>query len=120
MFERIMNSPCQNHGFVVTLLTKDYVAYHKRVVLEAKRQTNQEGYLGDRDTDQGHDAATKSSMLIFDGPLAYQDQRLQKLTHRRIYATAPATPLYLRWSEQPITYDRTDHPDWVVEAGRFP
>ena len=34
--------------------------------------------------------------------------------------TAPAAPLYLRWSERPITYDRTDHLDRVVEAGRFP
>jgi hypothetical protein len=34
--------------------------------------------------------------------------------------TTPAASLYLRWSKQLITYDRTDHPDQVVEAGRFP
>ena len=45
---------------------------------------------------------------------------MQKLTHRQIYATAPAAPLYLCWSEWPITYDRTDHLDRVVEAGQFP
>ena len=117
MFERIMNSPCQNHGFVVTHLAKDCVTYHKRVILEAERRIDQEGYLGDHDNDQGPNAATKSSMLIFGGPQAYQDQKLQKLTHRRIYATATATLLYLRWSEQLITYDQTDHPDRVVEAG---
>jgi len=28
--------------------------------------------------------------------------------------------LYLHWFEWPITYDRTDHLDRVVEAGQFP
>ena len=95
----------------MTHLAKDCLAYHKRVVLEAKRRTDQEGYSGDRDNDQSPDAVARSSMLIFGGPQAYQDQRLQKLTHRWIYATAPATSLYLRWSERPITYDQTDHLD---------
>jgi hypothetical protein len=50
----------------------------------------------------------------------YQDLRLQKLTHRQIYATALVAPLYLCWLEWPITYNQTDHLDQVVEAGRFP
>jgi hypothetical protein len=117
MFKRIMNSSCQNHGFVVTHLTKDCLAYHKRVVLEAERRIDQEWYLGYHDNDQGLNVTTRSTMLIFDSPQAYQDQRLQKLTHRRIYTTAPVALLYLRWSERPITYDRTDHPDRVVVVG---
>jgi len=71
MFERVMNSPRQNHGFVVTHLAEDCLAYHKRVVLEAKRRTDQEGYLGDCDDDQGPHVAARSSMLIFGGPQAY-------------------------------------------------
>jgi hypothetical protein len=31
-----------------------------------------------------------------------------------------ATPEYLRWSESPITFDRTDHPDCIPKPGRFP
>jgi hypothetical protein len=76
MFERIMNSPCQNYGFVVTHSIKDCLAYHKLVILEAERRIDQEGYLGDRDNDQDTDATTRSTMLIFDGPQAYQDRRL--------------------------------------------
>jgi hypothetical protein len=29
-------------------------------------------------------------------------------------------PVYLRWSERLITFDRDDHLDHIVEAGRFP
>jgi hypothetical protein len=70
MFERIMNSPCQNHGFIVTHL-KDYIAYHKRVVQEAEKRMDQEGYSRDSEDDQGSDATARSSMLIFGGPQAY-------------------------------------------------
>jgi hypothetical protein len=27
---------------------------------------------------------------------------------------------YLRWSESPITFDWTDHPDSIPKSGRFP
>jgi hypothetical protein len=77
---------------------------------------NQEGL----DDDEELDVAARHAMIIFGSPQAYQDQRLQKLTHRQIYVTAPAAPLYLCWSERPITFDRADHPDWVIEVGRFP
>ena len=59
-------------------------------------------------------------MVIFGGPKAYEDRWQQKLTHWEVYAAAPATPLYLHWFERPITFDSSDHPDRVIEAGRFP
>lgn len=59
-------------------------------------------------------------MLIFGGPKAYEDRCHQKLTHCRIYATAPMIPVYLRWLERSITFGTDDHLDHIVEAGRFP
>jgi hypothetical protein len=58
----------------------------------------------------------KGVMIIFEGPQDYEE----KVTWRLIFATAPAIPVYLRWSERPITFNRDDHPDHVIEAGRFP
>jgi hypothetical protein len=58
-------------------------------------------------------------MLIFGGPKAYEDKRRQKLTYQDVNGTAPATLVYLCWSERPITFDRSDHPDHVVKAGQF-
>jgi hypothetical protein len=31
-----------------------------------------------------------------------------------------ATPVYLDWSEKPITFDQDDHPDCVPSPGRYP
>jgi hypothetical protein len=30
------------------------------------------------------------------------------------------TPEYLKWSEVPITFDRSDHPDFVPWPGQYP
>jgi hypothetical protein len=33
---------------------------------------------------------------------------------------SPATPEYLKWSEVIITFDRSDHPDFIPKLGRYP
>jgi hypothetical protein len=33
---------------------------------------------------------------------------------------SPTTPEYLKWSEVPITFDRRDHPDFVLKPGWYP
>jgi hypothetical protein len=35
-------------------------------------------------------------------------------------AVSPATPKYLKWFEVPITFDRSNHPDFVPKLGRYP
>jgi hypothetical protein len=50
----------------------------------------------------------------------YESRRKQKLTAREVMVVSPATPEYLRWSEVPITFDHSDHPDFVPKPGRYP
>jgi hypothetical protein len=33
---------------------------------------------------------------------------------------SPVTPEYLKWSEVPITFDHSDHPDFVPKPGWYP
>jgi hypothetical protein len=35
-------------------------------------------------------------------------------------AVSPTTPEYLKWSEVPITFDRSDHLDFVPKSRRYP
>jgi hypothetical protein len=35
-------------------------------------------------------------------------------------AVSPATPMYLKCSEVPITFNRSDHPDFVPKPGWYP
>jgi hypothetical protein len=35
-------------------------------------------------------------------------------------AVSPTTLEYLKWSKVPITFDRSDHPDFVPKLGQYP
>jgi hypothetical protein len=35
-------------------------------------------------------------------------------------AVSPATSEYLKWSEVPITFDHSSHPDFVPKPGLYP
>jgi hypothetical protein len=62
----------------------------------------------------------KEVNYIYGGPESYESRRKQKLTAREVMAVKPATFEYLKWSEVPITFDRSDHPDFVPKPGRYP
>jgi hypothetical protein len=57
---------------------------------------------------------------IYGGPDFYESRRKQKLTAREVMMVKPATPEYLKWSEVTITFDHSDHPDFVLKPGRYP
>jgi hypothetical protein len=64
--------------------------------------------------------AHKEVNYIYGGPESYESRRKHKLTTREVMAVSPATPEYLKWSEVPITFDHSDHPDFVPKLGWYP
>jgi hypothetical protein len=62
----------------------------------------------------------KVVMLIYGGSAPYESRRKLKLTSRAVKTVSPATLEYLHWSESPITFDQTDHPDSIPKPRRFP
>jgi len=54
----------------------------------------------------------QESMVTF---LATRSAKKEKAVWRELNATMPAVPQYLNWSEIPITWDRTDHPERVPQ-----
>jgi hypothetical protein len=56
----------------------------------------------------------------FGGPDSFEPKRKQKLTAREVLVVGPATHEYLGWSMVPITFDHSDHPDFIPKPGRYP
>jgi hypothetical protein len=50
----------------------------------------------------------------------HMSPRKQKLIAWEVIAVSPATLEYFKWCEVPITFDRSDHPEFVPKLGRFP
>jgi hypothetical protein len=64
--------------------------------------------------------AHKEVNYIYGGPDSYESRRKQKLTAREVMAVSPTIPEYLKWSEVPITFDHSDHPNFVPKLGQYP
>ncbi len=46
--------------------------------------------------------------------------RHSKQERREVCSVKVAAPVYLDWSDKPITFDQGDHPDCVPSPGKYP
>jgi hypothetical protein len=58
--------------------------------------------------------------MIYGGQVANALAQHHKQEHREVCLVKVAAPVYLDWSDKPITFDRGDHPDLVPSPGRYP
>ena len=59
---------------------------------------------------------SQGSYLVF---TTSTSKRARKLKVRAVNAMEPAGPQWLRWSEQPITWSRADHPPRIDDLGQL-
>jgi hypothetical protein len=57
--------------------------------------------------------------MIYDGQVANTSARHRKQERREVCSVKVAMPVYLDWSDKPITFDQGDHPDYVPSPGRY-
>jgi hypothetical protein len=58
--------------------------------------------------------------MIYGGQVVNASARHHKQERREVCSVKVATPVYLDWSDKPITFDQGDHPDYVPSPGRYP
>jgi hypothetical protein len=58
--------------------------------------------------------------MIYGGQVANASARDRKQERREVCSVKVAMPVYLDWSDKPITFDQGDHPDYVPSLGRYP
>jgi hypothetical protein len=57
--------------------------------------------------------------MIYDGQAANASARHRKQERREVCSIKVAAPVYLDWSDKPITFDQGDHPDRVPSLGKY-
>jgi hypothetical protein len=82
-----------------------------------EQKDNEESASEPEDQEPKHKRSNKfprveTSLVTF---LATPSAKKEKAAWRELNATMPAVPQYLNWSEHPITWDRSDHPDHVPQ-----
>jgi hypothetical protein len=58
--------------------------------------------------------------MIYGGRVANASAQHRKQERREVCSVKVATPVYLDWSDKPITFDQGDHPDCVPSLGKYP
>jgi hypothetical protein len=58
--------------------------------------------------------------MIYGGQVANASARHRKQERREVCSVKVAAPVYLDWSDKPITLDQGDHPDRVPSPGKYP
>ena len=58
--------------------------------------------------------------MIYGGQVANASARHGKQERREVCSVRVTAPVYLDWSDKPITFDQGDHPDFMPSLGRYP
>jgi hypothetical protein len=58
--------------------------------------------------------------MIYGGQVANASARHRKQERREVRSVKVAAPVYLDWSDKPITFDQGDHPNRVPSPGKYP
>ena len=62
----------------------------------------------------------ENAFFIFGGPTTNMTSRQRKRDPREVFSVTKATPSYLDWSSDTISFGREDHPDYVPNPGKYP
>ena len=81
---------------------------------EAKKEKDEEGKGGDGFP------SVENVFFIFGGPTANMTARQRKCERREVFSVTKATPSYLNWSKDTISFGREDHPDYIPNPGQYP
>ena len=76
---------------------------------------------GDRDDDKDDGfPEVHNAFMIFGRTLVCLTARQRKRERQEVFSVKVAAPRYLDWSQEAITFDQDDHPDYVPNPGQYP
>jgi hypothetical protein len=122
LFDKMLKEPCPYHHGPVKH-TLEECAMLRRHFHKAGPPT-EGGRARDDDKKEDHKAGefleVHDCFMIYGGQVANASARHRKQERRGVCSVNVAAPVYLDWSDKPITFDQDDHPDRVPSPGKYP
>jgi hypothetical protein len=122
LFENMLKESCPYHHGPVKHTLEECVMlrrYFHKVGPPAKG-----GRAHNDDKKEDHKAEefpeVHNCFMIYGGHVANASARHHKQERREVCSIKVAAPVYLDWSDKPITFDQGDHPDRVPSPGKYP
>jgi hypothetical protein len=122
LFDKMLKEPCPYHQGPVKH-TLEECAMLRRHFHKAGPPA-EGGRAHDNDKREDHKAEefleVHDCFMIYGGQVANASARHRKQERREVCSVKVAAPVYLDWSDKPITFDQGDHPDRVRSPGKYP
>jgi hypothetical protein len=122
LFDKMLKESCPYHQGTVKHTLEECVML-QRYFHKAGPPT-EGGRAHDNDKKEGHKAEefpeVHDRFMIYGGQVANASARHRKQERREVCSVKVAAPVYLDWTDKPITFDQSDHPDRVPSPGKYP
>nr|CAB3505081.1 unnamed protein product [Digitaria exilis] len=111
VFDDLLKKPCPYHKTACEMLRK----FYNRI----PRKDGGPPKDGGGKDDDGY-PEVEHMFFITGGPAANLKPRQRRRERREVMLVRPATPSYLDWSSETISFGREDHPDHIPNPGQYP
>jgi hypothetical protein len=122
LVDKMLKEPCPYHQGPVKH-TLEECAMLRRHFRKA-RPLAEGGRACNDDKKEDHRAGefpeVRDCFMIYGGQVVNALARHRKQERREVCSVKVAAPVYLDWSDKPITFDQADHPDRVPSPGKYP
>jgi hypothetical protein len=121
LFDKMLKESCPNHQGPVKHTLEECVMLRRH--FHKAGPPAEGGRAHDNDKKEGHKAKefpeVHDCFMIYCGQVANASARHRKQEHQEVCSVKVAAPVYLDWSDKPITFDQGDHPDRVPSSGKY-
>jgi hypothetical protein len=121
-FDKMLKEPCPYHQGPVKHTLEECVMLWRYFHKTGPPAEDGKGHDNDKKEGGKEEGFPKvhNCFMIYDGQAANASARHCKQERREVCLVKVAAPVYLDWSDKPITFDQGDHPDFVPSLGRYP
>jgi hypothetical protein len=122
LFDKMLKEPCPYHQGPVKHTLEECVMLRRH--FHRAGPPAEGGQAPNTDKKEDHKAEefpeVHDCFMIYGGHVANASARHRKQERREVYSVKVVAPVYLDWSDKPITFDQGDHPDRVPSPGKYP
>jgi hypothetical protein len=121
-FDKMLKEPCPYHQGPVKHTLEERVMLRRYFHKTGPPAEDGKGHDNDKKEGGREEGFLEvhNCFMIYGGQAANASARHRKQEGREVCLVKVAAPVYLDWSDKPITFDQGDHPDFVPSPGRYP